>query len=145
MTGRRTDEQGKVRKGEREERQESRKRSRAEMRLRERERRGFRERSGEMRDEIRRRENWIFKMKKKMKRDGNAEGKEGRLRRIYRNDEEKTEGNTEVILGERMRTRMRRRFREGFRDGIMRYSATIWTEIDGGRNIGLQEVKSRER
>ena len=64
-------------------------------------------------------------MKKKMKRYGNAEGKEGRLRRIYGNDGEKTEGNTEVISGERMRTRMRRRFREGFRDGMMRYSATI--------------------
>ena len=38
MTGRRTDEQGKVRKGEREERQESRKRSRAEMRVRQKER-----------------------------------------------------------------------------------------------------------
>ena len=64
-------------------------------------------------------------MKKKMKRDGNAEEKEGRLRRIYGNDGEKTEGNIKMISGERMRTRMRQRFREGFRDGIMRYSAKI--------------------
>ena len=64
-------------------------------------------------------------MKMKMKRDGNAEERGGRLRRIYGNDGEKTEGNTKMISGERMRTRMRQRFRNGFRDRIMRYSATI--------------------
>ena len=41
-------------------------------------------------------------MKMEMKRDENAEEKEGRLRRIYGNDREKTEkeGNTEMISGE---------------------------------------------
>ena len=40
---------------------------------------------------------------------------------------------------------MRRKFCKDFRDGIRRYSATILNEIDEGRNIELQEAKSRER